>query len=126
MSEYISHKPRPIMHSSLQNYIWELGKEYKFFSQSEFYESSGGRIDVVWFHPDDSKKPYIIFEIDSSFRKKSFKKLCDEEAEIKFWVVYPRKEPNPYAISECEKKHNLIIIYPEKFMINKKNLVEME
>jgi len=115
MVDWVAHKPRPVMHASLQNFVFDLGKEYKFFPQSEFTGSAGGRIDVVWFHKDDSKKPYVIFEIDSSIRKNSFHKLCDQDAEIKFWILYPRKEPNPYAVSNCERKHGLIIIYPEKF-----------
>ena len=82
---------RRVIHQLLQTKIYQLAQDFNYKAWREFRipnvrdDGRDGLIDVVWFKV---MKPFIAFEIDSSFRSKSIKKLLAISAPYKFWIYY--------------------------------------
>lgn len=51
-------------------------------------------IDVVWL---SDSRPIAAFEVDSSLRAKSLKKLLHISAKFRFWVYYGQKDPTSFV-----------------------------
>ena len=60
-----------------------------------------GRMDVVWAQ---GRRPTVLFEIDSTAKLVSVKKLLTAAAPHKFWVYFGR---DVWAFKTCLRKHDL-------------------
>jgi len=95
----------------LQNNITNLAKDYNLKGEKEYrinnIESSKscGFIDVVWL---ENSKPVAIFEIDSSLRIKSIKKLLSVVIPLRFWIYYGSRDVK--SIFQKNNLNNLIQI----------------
>lgn len=82
-------------HDAMQFSITNLANIFNLKGLSEYQidkvraDGRGGLIDVVWFA---DLRPVAVFEIDSSIRVKSIKKLLAAKAPFRFWVYYGAKD----------------------------------
>ena len=82
-------------HYKVQFALAELGKKYGLIGKREYFvDGYGGAIDVAWLL---DSVPVAVFEIDSSYRKKSIGKLSFIKSKYKFWIYYGM-EPLYYFI----------------------------
>ena len=70
-------------HIFFQYFLMNYAKEFNLIGIKE-YKVKNGRIDVMWQLPNGEN--FIAFEIDTSNRVKSIKKLLDVEAEHRIWI----------------------------------------
>lgn len=90
-SDLISQAKEPLdFHNTLQRKVTELGSEFGFRGLREYPVRSldadiQGLADVVWMA---GRRLATVFEIDSSPKAKSVKKLLALEAPFRFWVYY--------------------------------------
>jgi hypothetical protein len=63
-------------------------------------------IDVVWL---SGSRPIAAFEIDSSLRAKSLKKLLNISAKFRFWVYYGQKDPASF-VGNIDSENRIIIV----------------
>ncbi len=79
------------LHSFLQKEISTLSERFALTSKKEFVvrnyctDHRNGHIDVVW---SSGATIVVAFEIDSSLRAKSIRKLVASNASFLFWVYY--------------------------------------
>ena len=96
VSEEFSQKSvsRKQFHNAMQQRIINLANSFNLKGLSEYRvdniraDGRNGLIDVVWLA---DLRPVTVFEIDSSIRIKSIKKLLAVEAPFRFWVYYGSK-----------------------------------
>lgn len=60
----------------------------------QYSDGRRGFIDVVWF---SGSRPVVAFEVDSSRRKKSLRKLLTIPTTFRFWVYYGQKDPSAFV-----------------------------
>jgi hypothetical protein len=83
------------LHHMLQSEVFDLARKFGLEGRGEYpVEYSNpcakrGLIDVVWL---SYERPVAAFEIDSSPRLKSLKKLLAIPAPLKIWVLYMKRE----------------------------------
>jgi len=81
-------------HTEMQHRIFQLAERFNLKSLNEYWvpniraDGRGGLIDVVWLA---DSRPVTAFEIDSSPRYKSIKKLLSIDVPFPFWVYYGSK-----------------------------------
>jgi len=63
-------------------------------------------IDVVWL---SGSRPIAAFEVDSSLRAKSLKKLLNISAKFRFWVYYGRKDPTSF-VGNIDSENRITIV----------------
>lgn len=63
-------------------------------------------IDVVWL---SGSRPIAAFEVDSSLRAKSLKKLLNISAKFRFWVYYGRNDPTSF-VGNIDSENRIIIV----------------
>jgi hypothetical protein len=75
------------LHIILQDFIYNMARSFSCFAIKEYkcFDNERGKIDVIW---KKKKRILCAFEIDSSYRQKSIRKLKGINAENKIWVVY--------------------------------------
>jgi len=115
-SEEISRESlnRKQFHDAIQHSITNLANEFNLKGLSEYRvdniraDGRSGLIDVVW---SADLRPVAVFEIDSSFRIKSIKKLLAVKVPFRFWVYYGTKDAAS-LIQEYDpkNKHKPILI----------------
>ena len=96
ISEEIAQKSvsKRQFHNLMQQRIINLANSFNLKGLSEYRvdniraDGRNGLIDVVWLA---DLRPVTVFEIDSSIRIKSIKKLLAVEAPFRFWVYYGSK-----------------------------------
>lgn len=88
--ERVWRHPRHGLHTYMQDFIADLGPAYGFTGVREYRVdhpfppfNSNGYIDVAWL---EDGVPFIVFELDSHFKKKSLAKLLCCPAPSKFWI----------------------------------------
>ena len=91
ISEEASQKcvNRRQFHNTMQQKIVNLANSFNIKGLKE-YRVRDGLIDVAWL---SDLNPIAVFEIDSSLRIKSIRKLLAVEVPSRFWVYY-KYDPN--------------------------------
>ena len=108
-------------HDAIQQSITNLANSFNLKGLSEYRvnnvraDGRGSLIDVVWLA---NWRPIVAFEIDSSFRIKSIKKLLTVEALFRVWVYYGTKDAT-FLIQKYDPK-NLIRVVQLKNVYFKK------
>ena len=124
ISEEISRKSlnRRQFHDALQSSITNLANNFNLKGLSEYRVDSvraGGRaglIDVVWLA---DLKPVAAFEIDSSFRIKSIKKLLSVEVPFRVWVYYGTKDAT-FLIQKYDPENLIRVVQLENIRFRKR------
>jgi hypothetical protein len=101
-------------HESLKKLIYSLASSYGYNGLCEYrlpgYRRKdcniGGIVDVVWFK---SAYPIIVFEIDSSLKKKSIDKLLFTYNSICFWINYGKRHPH-ILLKELDHEQRINLI----------------
>lgn len=95
------HKPsasRRETHNLLTQIVADLAAQFGLRAVGKYplHCSDGTQrfIDVVWL---SDSRPIATFEVDSSLRTRSLKKLLNAPAKFRFWVYYGRKDPTSFV-----------------------------
>ncbi len=85
-------------HNLLTRIVADLAERFGLHAAREYpIQYSDGRrglIDVVWL---SGSRPIAAFEVDSSRRRKSLRKLLVIPTTFRFWVYYGKKDPAAFV-----------------------------
>jgi hypothetical protein len=99
-------------HNSLTKEVADLANEFGLQASCEYLvpqlrdDNKKQFTDVIWL---SKTKPIAVFEVDSSLRAKSIRKLQAIPAQFKFWVYYGQKDPVSF-LNEVAPSSEIIII----------------
>lgn len=124
ISEEISWKSlnKKQFHDAMQYSITKLAANFNLKGLSEYrvdnvrVDGRGGLIDVVWLA---NLRPVAVFEIDSSFRIKSIKKLLAVETPLRVWVYYGTKDATS-LIPKYDPKNLILVVQLENIHFKKR------
>ena len=95
LQKYVTRRQ---FHETMQRRIISLATSFNLKGLSEYrvHNIRANRrdalIDVVWL---TDVEPLTVFEIDSSTRAKSVKKLLAAKVPFRFWIYYGSRDPKP-------------------------------
>ncbi|MBO8131985.1 MAG: hypothetical protein H0Z29_10825 [Candidatus Marinimicrobia bacterium] len=113
---------RKQFHDAIQHGITNLANSFNLKGLSEYRvdnfraDGRGDLIDVVWLA---DLRPVSVFEIDSSFRIKSIKKLLAVEVPFRFWVYYGTKDAT-FLIQKYDPKNIIRVVQLENIRFKKR------
>jgi hypothetical protein len=114
-------------HNELQRKIVELAHEFGLQGIAEFTamseDTSWGSLDIAWLL---NSIPIAIFEVDSSFRIKSFWKLDKVASLHKFWIYYGKMdEGKRQKIKALNSQHfiDVIIFHKENNSMSSEHFI---
>jgi hypothetical protein len=89
------------LHSLLQRTVAQMSGRFALSAVTEyvlpkFRGERDGHLDVVWMY---GSIPVVAFEIDSSHRTKSLKKLLAINANLRFWIYFGASDGESFARS---------------------------
>jgi hypothetical protein len=90
------HVNKTEFHFALQKKLLELAPDFCCYGEKEHPVPNGridgrpDRIDVAWWSIAD-RQLVAVFEIDSTIRTKSLKKILASPCPYRFWIYYGRK-----------------------------------
>ncbi|AMA72730.1 hypothetical protein ACH33_07605 [Aneurinibacillus sp. XH2] len=118
-------------HAALQKKLLELAPDFCCYGEKEHpipnMQSNGrsGRIDVAWWTLAD-RELLAVFEIDSTVRTKSLRKILHANSPHRFWVYYGNGEIKD-LIETLDTEHKITIIdFSIAFEKRKKKLEQKE
>ncbi|BAU27748.1 hypothetical protein DFP93_1025 [Aneurinibacillus soli] len=101
-------------HMALQKKLLEIAPDFCCYGEKEHLiphvqeNGRGGRIDVAWWTLAD-RKLLAVFEIDSTIRTKSLRKILHADCSYRFWVYYGnRKIRDVLETLDTEQKITII------------------
>jgi hypothetical protein len=101
-------------HGALQKKLLELAPDFCCYGEKEHpipnVQSNGrsGRIDVAWWTLAD-RDLLAVFEIDSTVRTKSLRKILHANCPYRFWVYYGKRGIKD-LIETLDTEHKITII----------------
>ncbi|MED0758538.1 hypothetical protein P4S93_14235 [Aneurinibacillus thermoaerophilus] len=101
-------------HSALQKKLLELAPDFCCYGEKEHpipnvqSNDRSGRIDVAWWTLAD-RELLAVFEIDSTVRTKSLRKILHANCPYRFWVYYGSCEIRD-VIETLDIEHKIKII----------------